>query len=420
MEAGWHIWHASTMQRRYPMHINSDLHIHSKYSAATSRHMELKAIASEAKKKGIQLVGTGDCLHPRWLEEAKAHGASDGVFEVEGTHFVLTVEVEDRHRVHHLIILPDAAKAEELHDRLHHFSRDIDADGRPRLQLSGDEVVEHAIEVDGLVGPCHAFTPWTALYAYFDSLRECYKDMAKHVAFLELGLSADSDYADTISELSELTFLSNSDAHSPWLNKFAREFNRFEVRDITFDELKKAILRRGGRKPVLNVGFFPEEGKYNRTACTRCYRQYALDEAIGRGWRCECGGLIKKGVRDRVRELATYDVPHHPPHRPPYVHTIPLAEVVKLAIGKGVNTASVREIWLSLIEQAGSEIAALIDVPLDSLEGVDERVIRAIGHFREGKLIIEPGGGGRYGVVSLPEEDGFNSESTPQRTLLDF
>jgi len=407
------------------MLINADLHIHSMYSAATSKHMNIETIATEAKKKGIDLMGTGDCVHPLWLDELKAHGAGDDVFSVGGTHFVLTVEVEDKDRVHHLIILPEVSKAEELHERLFHFSRDIDTNGRPRLQLSGEEVAEHAVEVDGLVGPCHAFTPWTAMYAYFDSLKECYGDMTSQLSFLELGLSADSGYADMIAELSDLTFLSNSDAHSPWLNKLAREFNRFEMSDLTFDELKKAILRKGGRRPVLNVGFFPEEGKYNRTACTRCYRQYTLEQALRSKWRCEaCGGLIKKGVRDRVRELASYDVPHHPPHRPPYMHTVPLAEIVRLAIGqKGVNTTSVRSIWLSLIEQAGSEVHALIDAPLDSLEGVDERVIEAIAHFREGRLIIKPGGGGRYGVVRLPRK----GETVPpltsdgsQRTLFDF
>ncbi len=407
------------------MLINADLHIHSKYAAATSKHMDIETIAREAKKKGVNLVATGDCLHPLWLEEAKAHGAGDDVFSIGSTHFILTVEVEDRDRVHHLIILPDVSKAEELHERLFHFSRDIDSNGRPRVQLSGEELAEHAVEVGGLVGPCHAFTPWTALYAYFDSLKECYGDMTDRLSFLELGLSADSAYADTIAELSELTFLSNSDAHSPWLNRFAREFNRLEVEDISFDELKMAVLRKGGRRVVLNTGFFPEEGKYNRTACTRCYRQYSLEQAVEKGWRCgACGGLIKRGVKDRVRELASYDAPRHPSHRPPYMHTVPLAELVRLAIGqKGVNTASVKGIWLSLIEQAGSEIAALIDAPLESFEGVDERVIEAIEHFRAGRLVIKPGGGGKYGVVRLPRKGERVFSTLPdgsQRTLSDF
>ena len=184
----------------------------------------------------------------------------------------------------------------------------------------------------------------------------------------------------------------------------AREFNRFELEDISFGELRMGILRKKGRRPILNVGFFPEEGKYNESACVRCYTHYTLEEAIARKWRCECGGVIKKGVKDRVRELADLDKPVHPPHRPPYLHIVPLAEVIRLAFNQSsTHTKSVREEWGKLISHFGSEIAVLIDEPLENVEEVaDERVVRAIKFFREGRLIIEPGGGGKYGVVKLP------------------
>jgi len=386
------------------MFVNCDLHIHSKYSGATSQLMEFERIAKEAKKKGIHLMGSGDCLHPEWLNEAKEYGMSDGVFLVGSTYFILTVEVEDKDRVHHLIIVPDFSKAEELYERFYHFSKDIDSDGRPKLILSGEEIAEIAVEAECLIGPCHAFTPWTSMYAYFDSIHDCYGSMTKKVSFLELGLSADSDYGDMLSELHNITFLTNSDAHSPWLDKLAREFNRFELEDISFGELRMGILRKKGRRPILNVGFFPEEGKYNESACVRCYTHYTLEEAIARKWRCECGGVIKKGVKDRVRELADLDKPVHPPHRPPYLHIVPLAEVIRLAFNQSsTHTKSVREEWGKLISHFGSEIAVLIDEPLENVEEVaDERVVRAIKFFREGRLIIEPGGGGKYGVVKLP------------------
>ncbi|RLG22750.1 TIGR00375 family protein [Methanosarcinales archaeon] len=400
------------------MIVNCDLHIHSKYSGATSQFMEFEKIAREAKKKGIQLMGSGDCLHPEWLKEAKEYQREDDVFLVGATHFVLTVEVEDKHRVHHMLIVPDFSKAEELYERFYHFSNDIDSDGRPKLILSGEEIAEIALEADCLIGPCHAFTPWTSMYAYFDSIHDCYGSMTKNVSFLELGLSADSDYGDMLSELHDITFLTNSDAHSPWLDKLAREFNRFELGDISFEELKMGILRKKGRKCVLNVGFFPEEGKYNESACIRCYTHYTLEDAIARKWRCECGGVIKKGVKDRVRELADLDKPIHPPHRPPYLHIVPLAEVIRLAFNQsGTHTKSVREEWNKLITHFGSEIAVLIDEPLNRVEEVaDERVTRAIKFFRKGELIIEPGGGGRYGVVRLPN----NPRNSAQSSVFDF
>jgi uncharacterized protein (TIGR00375 family) len=378
--------------------------------------MDLPTLATQARKKGIQLLGTGDCLHPGWLRELRALKECSGIFAADteasadgdpaGTRFALTVEVEDMRRVHHLLLVPSISKAEELYESFKAYSPDIDADGRPSLRLSAAEIAEHARDAEALIGPCHAFTPWTALYAYHNSLRECYGDMVSSVSFAELGLSADSSYADRITELHDLTFLTNSDAHSPYPIRLAREFNRFEVAALSFEEVRAAIKRERGRKPVLNVGFPPEEGKYNESACIRCYTHYALQEAVALRWRCECGGLIKKGVRDRVNELADCDG-RHPAHRPPYLHLIPLAEVIGLALQKAPGSKTVQELWDSLLAAFGSEVAVLVDAPLDALRemphqgGELPQVVEAIEAFRRGHIRILPGGGGRYGVIQL-------------------
>jgi len=398
------------------MIINSDLHIHSHYSAATSPRMDLPTLAKEGTRKGIQLLGTGDCFHPKWLKGIKELEERNGIFYFTGkdkgkgkntnADFVLTVEVEDMRRVHHLLILPAITKAEELYESFSRYSRDIDSDGRPSLRLSGEEIAEHAKDAEALIGPCHAFTPWTALYAYHNSLQECYGDMAGYVSFVELGLSADSSYADRIEELRELTFLTNSDAHSPYPIRLAREFNRFQVEDTSFDELKAAIERKRGRKPVLNVGVPPAEGKYNESACIRCYKHYPLTEAIIRKWRCDCGGLIKKGVRDRVNELADCDAPP-PEHRPPYLHLIPLAEIIGLALHKSTTSKAVNKVWESLLAEFGTEVNVLVDAPMVDFHAntadfnLDARVIEAIKAFREGEIRVIPGGGGKYGVIEL-------------------
>ena len=391
--------------------INADLHIHSHYSAATSPRMDLPTLATEASRKGIQLLGTGDCLHPNWLRGIRKLEERNGFFYFKredggnpNTHFVLTVEVEDKRRVHHLLIVPSISKAEELYESFRSFSPDIDSDGRPSLRLSGEEIAEYAKGAGALIGPCHAFTPWTALYAYHDSLKDCYGGMVGSVSFVELGLSADSSYADLIEELHDLTFLTNSDAHSPYPIRLAREFNRFYVEDMGFEELKAAIERKRGRKPVLNVGVPPAEGKYNESACIRCYKHFSLRAAIIRRWRCECGGMIKKGVRDRVHELANCDGTH-PEHRPPYLHLIPLAEIIGLALQKVPSSKTVTEIWGSLLAEFGTEVNVLVDVPIENVHGahfnLDARVIEAIEAFREGKILVVPGGGGRYGVIEL-------------------
>ncbi len=400
------------------MHVNADLHIHSKYSMATSPKMDLPTLAGESRKKGIQLVATGDCLHPKWLSQIKKNQEENGVFLVDNIHFVLTTEIEDANQVHHLLIIPSVSKAEELYEFMKLRSNNIDSDGRPNVRMDGIEIAQAAKDAGALIGPAHAFTPWTAMYAYHNSLKDCYGDLAGYIYLIELGLSADTSYADRISELSCLTFLTNSDAHSPYVNKLAREFNRFEMGDISFDELSMAIIREKGRKPVLNVGIPPEEGKYNESACIRCFKHYTMRESMIKSWRCSCGGTIKKGVKDRVNELASYDTPHHPSHRPPYLHLIPLSEIIAMALGIGTNTKGVQKIWDVLIKQYGSEVAVLVDTAIND-SGLDERVIDAIKTFREGKVRVIPGGGGQYGKVELGGRT-LVKPTELQRSLFDF
>ncbi|MDI6884479.1 MAG: endonuclease Q family protein, partial [Hadesarchaea archaeon] len=316
----------------------ADLHIHSKYSGATSTRMVLDTIAQQARLKGLAFVGTGDVFHPRWFESIKAEleEVAEGTFEHPRYHtkFILTVEVEDKHRVHHLILLPSLTTVESMREELAKHSSDIDADGRARVELDAPEIVDITLRHGCLIGPAHAFTPWTSMYKEFDSMQACYGDRAGDVKFLELGLSADTSMADRIAELWDVTFLSCSDAHSPWPDKLGREFNCFGLVEPTYAEIIKAIKRENGRRISLNVGFDPRLGKYHITACSRCFKQFTFEKAKSIRWRCDgCGGWVKKGVWDRVNELADYPEPKHPPHRPNYLRIAPLAEVIALALG---------------------------------------------------------------------------------------
>lgn len=398
------------------MKVNADLHIHSKYSAAVSKDMDLLHIAKEAKKKGIGIMGTGDCLHLKWLQRIQSQKESNGLFELDGVRFALTGEVEDSSRIHHLIILPDVAKAIELREEFVGQSSTLDSDGRPKIHMNGAEIADVVLEAGGLIGPSHSFTPWTGMYASYRSLFECYQEHAGRIKFVELGLSADTDYADRIAELSSRTFLSNSDAHSPRSHKLGREFNQLVLQDLNFEDLKMALVRENGRGITLNVGFYPEEGKYNQTACTRCFRQYTaknLEELHG---RCPaCSGLIKLGVKDRVESLADYSKPVHPDHRPPYLHLIPLAEIIAIAIGnKSALSIGVQKRYDEIV-QGSTEIEVLTEADLSKLEA-EPRVLEAIEAFRTGKVIVRPGGGGKYGEVALPDP----LQSRKQKSLFDF
>ncbi|WP_456482037.1 TIGR00375 family protein [Methanopyrus sp.] len=405
---------------------DSDLHVHSRYSGGTSPRMVVREIARGAAKKGLDLVGTGDILHPKWRRHVRRELVEDehGLLREPktGVLFVPTVEVEDERRVHHLIILPSLDHAEELYEELSKYSDDIDAEGRPHLHMTGAELADVLKDHDCLLGPAHAFVPWTSVFKEYDSLRECYGDAVDRVDFVELGLSADSDYADRISELHEYTFLTCSDAHSPYPHRLGREFVRFGLEEPSYDALKAAIRRKPGGRVTLNVGLIPELGKYNRTACARCKRQFELEEAERLDWRCpECGGTIKKGVRDRVLELADLDEPEHPSHRPPYLRIVPLAEIIAKALGLStVTSKKVRAVWSSLVRRFGSEIDVLIEAPIEEVAEVDERVAELLRSFREGTVNIRPGGGGKYGEIitdegSEPEES--RGRKTVQRTL---
>lgn len=406
---------------------SADLHIHSRYSAATSSRMVISTIAQQAKLKGLSFVGTGDILHPRWLDSVKTElvEVAEGTYEHPryGTKFILTVEVEDKNRVHHLLLLPSLSAVEGLREELGRYSVDMNADGRARIELGAPEIVEITLKHEGVIGPAHAFTPWTSMYKEFDSMKACYGDRAGDVKFLELGLSADTSMADRIGELADVTFLSNSDAHSPWPDKLGREFNRFALAEPTYAEIIKAIGRENGSRVVFNVGFDPRLGKYHRSACSRCYKQFELWEAKALRWRCDkCNGFIKKGVWDRVNDLANHPKPRHPPYRPNYMRTAPLAEVVALAFGySDTHSSEVQDIWSKLVERFGNEIAVLVDVGIEDVVRVaGQQVAAMVKAFREQRLMVVPGGGGRYGHLEVPPDLAEVQQPKAQRTLTEF
>ncbi|WP_414470101.1 TIGR00375 family protein [Methanobacterium sp. ACI-7] len=399
------------------MLIRSDLHIHSLYSMATSKNMVIGTIASQAKLKGLDLVGTGDAFHPEWLKiiEKSTKPSDNGIYSVKGCEeeaqtrliktvespetdggkckFILTAEVEDKNRVHHLIVLPSIESAYEIREKLP--SKNIDNEGRPRVEMKGNEIMDLIKDCDGLIGPSHAFTPWTSIYKEFDSIYDCYDDTPD---FLELGLSADTDMADRIDELQDIPFLSNSDAHSPWPHRLGREFNEIEIKEMTFEAFRDAMK---SKKVAGNFGFDPRLGKYHETGCVRCYKTYTIEEARELNMRCPCGGLIKIGVKDKISDMATWNEPHHPDFRPEYTHILPLAEIISLVYGKGITTVFVQRIWKELVQTFGSEIGTLIYAPLEELSKTDSKLADVIASFRNNTLKIQPGAGGMYGKILL-------------------
>ncbi len=418
------------------LEINADLHIHSRYSMGVSDKMLIPNIIQGAKQKGINIMGTGDITHKQWREHVKEHVEyKEGTLLKDGIYFIPTTEIEDIDSVHHLVILPDLEAAEELERKLQPFSNNISKTwgGRPHVNLKAVEILEIVLSVDGLMGPAHAFTPFKAIFraGRYSRLKECYEDLADKVSFLELGLSADTILADRISELHKVTFLSNSDAHSPTPLKLGREFNRFQIQEPTFDEIKKAILRKKGRKVILNAGFDPRLGKYYSSFCKNCKRrvkiligtkpkeihpdfiiyyypekQLALNflQRIQSGKeRCPyCNAILSLGVKDRIELIADIDEEIHPEHRPPYIWVAPLMELIRASLGlKTANSVTVKRYYQKIISDFGDESRILVDSTKEELEAYDKSLATLILNTRKGTLKVSQGGGGIYGMVEI-------------------
>jgi len=372
------------------MQAAADLHIHSCFSMASSPRMVPEEIIKGCRVKGISVIGTGDILHPEWRRMWQDVPIDDDIIVVP------TTEIEGAGRVHHVILLPDFDAAAELAKRLGPHSKDMDSNGRPRVPLSGEEILFHVHAVGGIGGPAHAFTPYTSVYAMHPSLSSCYAD--EQVDLLELGLSADSRYGAGIAELAKVPFLTNSDAHSPEPSKLGREFTVLELKRSDAIGVLDAVQQA---KIVMNVGFFPEEGKFNRTACSRCFRQFSFEEAAATSWKCpDDGGRIKKGVQERAQSLSSGPVSE----RPPYLHIIPLSEIIQRVLDtKSPTTRRCRDLYCQCIDRFGDEITTLMKTPPEEIAAINIRLSKAIRSFREGHIILHPGGGGKYGSFEIPD-----------------
>lgn len=370
------------------MQAAADLHIHSCFSMASSPRMVPEEIIKGCRVKGISIIGTGDILHPDWRQMWQDTTVDDDILVVP------TTEVEGTGRVHHLILLPDYEAAADLASRFSPSSKNIDKNGRPQVHLSGEEILSHVHAVGGIGGPAHAFTPYTSVYARHDSLSSCYG--GERIDLLELGLSADSSYGAGIEELFSVPFLTNSDAHSPEPSKLGREYT---VLDLGKPDVGGVLSAVKTGNISMNVGFFPEEGKYNRTACNRCFTHYTNAEASALSWKCPAdGGRIKKGVSDRAQSLSSDATSV----RPPYLHLIPLSEIIQRVLGtKNPTTRRCMDLYCQCIEAFGDEITVLTRTSPEEIKAINPHLSDAVRAFRRGLITLHPGGGGQYGSFDI-------------------
>ncbi len=401
------------------MRVVADLQLHSKYALATSKNMDLEHMAEGARVKGLNLLGTGDFTHPKWFAELREKlepVSGTGLYSYRGMTWMLTGEVSTVYdqegktrKVHHLIYSPELEVVAQINEALSKFGN-LSSDGRPVLKgIDSAELVELVTSVSGgvVVIPAHCWTPWFGVFGSrsgFDSLEECYQDQAGRIFAIETGLSSDPQMNWRLSSLDKVALVSNSDAHSPNPWRLGREANVFEFGKLSYRAVFDAIRLKDRSRFLHTIEVDPAYGKYHFTGHKKCGVSLPPGEALRMGNRCpKCGKKLTVGVLQRVEELADRPEGFRPEDAVPFRSLLPLYEVISFATGVNrLYARAVLEQQDRLIGAFGSELAVLLDAPLEALLRYSKpEVAQAIVTVRENRLAFKPGYDGVYGVPSL-------------------
>ena len=401
----------------------ADLHLHSRFSMSTSRGLSLATLASAAREKGIDLLATGDFTHPAWFEELSASlvEAGEGVYETGGVRFVLGTEVSciwpqagRGRRVHLLVFAPGFDAAAGVSRALAQHAR-LESDGRPMLKLPARDLAALVWDVDAacMVIPAHIWTPWYGAYGSksgFDSLEECFGDMAAGIHAIETGLSSDPAMNWLVPDLDERSILSFSDAHSA--ANLGRELTLFAA-EATYPALRAAMEHPGPQASVLEtVEFHPEHGKYHYDGHRKCGVSCTPAESRDTRRRCpQCGRPLTLGVLHRAENLGGREIPacrdsdglvRGPADRPPFRHLVPLRDILSQALGVGRGTKRIARAYTDLVSDLGGEYRVLTEAPEADIEAAaDGLVASTILAARAGRVEINPGYDGVYGTVTI-------------------
>ena len=411
------------------MKMIADLHIHSRFSMATSKEGTPENLDFWARKKGISLIGTGDFTHPVWREELKERLVSEGnglyrlrdayvkeesrKFPGEGTRFVVSGEISSIYKkngktrkVHNVILLPSLEAADAMAQRLEKIGN-IHSDGRPILGLDSHDLLEMMLDVcpEGILIPAHIWTPHFSVLGAksgFDSVEECFEELAPYVHALETGLSSDPAMNWRISKLDRYQLVSNSDAHSP--SKLGREANLLDI-DCSYEGLYRAIQTGEGLEGT--VEFFPEEGKYHFDGHRKCGVSLSPVEAERLGGICPvCGKKLTMGVDHRVEQLADRAEGFVKKDGKKYESLVPLPEVISACMGYSTASKKVQGCFEQMIQTLGTEFDILRNVPSEDIKScAGERIAEGIENVRTGNVKRIPGYDGEYGKIELFEEN---------------
>lgn len=390
----------------------ADLHVHIGRSESgkpikitAARSLNFANIAREcADRKGINIVGIIDCASPyviedieNFLKTGEAYEIKDGgIIYKDKVCILLGSEVETSEvsrngkcgAAHNVCFFPHLEDIKAFSREMSTHIKNITLSTQ-RSNVSGYELIDIVEKYNGILIPAHCFTPFKSYYGNcVDKMKDIFKEKFDKIFAIELGLSADTMLADTISELEDKTFVTNSDAHS--LPKIAREYNKMLVKDISFKEVVKALKGEDGRKVLCNYGLDPRLGKYHRTFCDECNQVIETKEPVSVCQKCG-SQKVTFGVFDRIELIKDKKESKSPANRPPYIYQVPLTFIP----GLGAKTID------KLLDKFGTEMTILHKLSQDDLEAVvGEKVAKEIILAREGKMKLQAGGGGTYGRVA--------------------
>ncbi len=412
------------------MKIIADLHIHSKYSRATSKELNIRNLEKYARLKGLNLLGTGDFTHPLWLKELKSELREDGTGILKTKtdfNFVLQTEISLMYtqdgkgrKIHNVILAKNLDVVEQITEYLKKHGR-VDYDGRPIFGIKCPEFVENLKQIDKDIEiiPAHVWTPWFGLFGSnsgFDTVEECFKDQSKHIHALETGLSSDPAMNWRLSSLDKYTLISNSDLHSFWPWRIGRECNIFDLKELNYDLLLNAIRTKQGLVETIEVD--PSYGKYHFDGHRNCNVCMSPNESLKNKDICPvCKRKLTIGVLHRVEELADRPAGFRPKDAVPFRSLIPLSEILSKLLDSGIATQKTWKAYYDLVNESRSEMDVLLDSSFDELKKTtNEKIAEAIINIRNGKIKIQPGFDGEYGYPIFSDKDVKEEVVEPKQT----
>jgi uncharacterized protein (TIGR00375 family) len=411
------------------MEFIADFHIHSKYSRATSKDMDVKHISGWAKIKGVTLVGTGDFTHHLWLEELKTQleDLGNGLFKHKDVYFILTVEISSiysknnkSYRIHNIIFAPSFKTVDKINEALGRRGN-LASDGRPILGLDAEEVARIVFDIDEncMVVPGHIWTPWFSLFGSmsgFDRIEDCFGKQTPKIFALETGLSSDPAMNWRLSALDKFSLISNSDSHSP--AKIGREANVFDC-ELDYKTIRETLKTKDKKRFLYTIEFFPEEGKYHFDGHRLCNIRFSPQETkLHKGICPKCGKSLTVGVMNRVEQLADRPEGFTPAGAIPFKNLIPLDEIIADVKGLNKTSQAVKKEYSGLVAKFGTEFNILLRLNEDDLrKGLPKPMAEGVIKMRQGKVNVQPGYDGEYGIISIKADDSDRDSSEQQLSL---